>query len=150
MTWGFDALLSPIIRFFVLGAAAYARSDLSVPEAVAKGMSLYLMAAIGLKGGVQVNGSGVSAEMLAAAAAGMALSFALPALAFAVLRSVGRLDPANAGAVAVVAHYGSVSVVTFVTATEALRECQKPGSAALCVDRDGVGRLLGKAGADPH
>ena len=119
MTWGFDALLSPIILFFVLGAAAaFARSDLSVPEAVAKGMSLYLMAAIGLKGGVQVSGSSVSAEMLGAAAAGMALSFALPALAFALLRSVGRLDPTNAGAVA--AHYGSVSVVTFVTATEAL------------------------------
>jgi hypothetical protein len=49
-----DTLLSPVILFFVLGAlAAAVRSDLSVPEPIAKGMSLYLMAAIGLKGGVQ-------------------------------------------------------------------------------------------------
>lgn len=114
-----DTLLSPVILFFVLGVlAAAARSDLSVPEPIAKGMSLYLMAAIGLKGGVQVSEAGASAEMALAALAGMGLSFALPVLAFALLRGFGRLDRLNAGAVA--AHYGSVSIVTFVTATEAL------------------------------
>ena len=51
----FETLLSPVILFFVLGAlAAAARSDLSVPEPLAKSLSLYLMAAIGLKGGIQV------------------------------------------------------------------------------------------------
>ncbi|MFM1983322.1 MAG: hypothetical protein RJB22_2041 [Pseudomonadota bacterium] len=114
-----ETLLSPVILFFVLGAlAAAARSDLSVPEPIAKGMSLYLMAAIGLKGGVQVSAAGFSADMAAAAVAGMALSFLLPVLAFALLKSWGGLDRLNAGAVA--AHYGSVSIVTFVTASEAL------------------------------
>jgi hypothetical protein len=89
-----------------------------VPEAVAKGMSLYLMAAIGLKGGVQVAESGFTADMLAAALAGVALSFVLPLPAFAALRRFGRLDAVNAGAVA--AHYGSVSVVTFVAGMELL------------------------------
>ena len=63
-------------------AAAFARSDLSIPEAIAKGMSLYLIAAIGLKGGVEVNASGFTLQMLAAALAGVALSFLLPLPAF--------------------------------------------------------------------
>jgi uncharacterized protein len=114
-----DTLLSPVILFFVLGViAATARSDLSVPEPIAKGMSLYLMAAIGLKGGVQVSAAGASVEMAVVSIAGMLLSFALPFLAFVLLTSFGRLDRLNAGAVA--AHYGSVSIVTFVTANEAL------------------------------
>ena len=119
MAGGFEALLSPVILFFVLGAAAaFARSDLSVPEALAKGMSLYLMAAIGLKGGVQVAESGFTPDMLAAAIAGLALSFLIPLPVFLALRRLGRLDGVNAAAVA--AHYGSVSVVTFVTGAEVL------------------------------
>jgi len=114
-----DTLLSPVILFFVLGVlAAAVRSDLAIPEAMAKAMSLFLMAAIGLKGGVQVSEAGFSGGMIAASAAGLVLSFVLPFLAFAALRSFGRLDTLNAGAVA--AHYGSVSVVTFATASEAL------------------------------
>lgn len=116
---GLEILLSPVILFFVLGAAAaFARSDLAIPEAIAKGMSLYLMAAIGLKGGVEVSASGFTLDMLAAALAGVALSFLLPFPAFILLRRFGRLDAVNAGAVA--AHYGSVSVVTFVTGVEVL------------------------------
>ena len=115
----FETLLSPVILFFVLGAlAAAARSDLSVPEPLAKSLSLYLMAAIGLKGGVQVAEAGFTPQLLQVSAAGMALSFALPLLAFALLRSFAKLDRLNAGAVA--AHYGSVSIVTFVTASDAL------------------------------
>lgn len=54
-----DNLLSPIVLSFVLGvAAALARSDLSVPEAVAKGLSIYLLFAIGFKGGVSVSITG--------------------------------------------------------------------------------------------
>lgn len=114
-----DTLLSPVILFFVLGVfAAAVKSDLAIPESMAKGMSLFLMAAIGLKGGVEISQAGFSGQMLAAGAAGIALSFLLPFLAFALLRSFGRLDGLNAGAVA--AHYGSVSVVTFATATEIL------------------------------
>lgn len=119
MASGMETLLSPVILFFVLGAlAAFARSDLAIPEAIAKGLSLYLMAAIGLKGGVQVAQSGFTPDILAAALAGLALSFLIPLPIFVALRRFGRLDAVNAGAVA--AHYGSVSVVTFVTGAEVL------------------------------
>jgi hypothetical protein len=115
----FEILLSPVILFFLLGVlAAAARSDLSVPEPMAKALSLYLMAAIGLKGGVSVAQTGFSAEMGWVSLAGVVLSFAVPFMAFALLRSFGKLDRLNAGAVA--AHYGSVSLVTFVTASDAL------------------------------
>ncbi|MBC2652487.1 sodium-dependent bicarbonate transport family permease [Novosphingobium aerophilum] len=114
-----DTLLSPVILFFVLGVlAAAVRSDLTIPESMAKAMSLFLMAAIGLKGGVQVSAAGLSGGMVAAGLAGLVLSFALPFLAFFLLRRWGRLDGLNAGAVA--ACYGSASVVTFATASEAL------------------------------
>lgn len=114
-----DTLLSPVILFFVLGAlAAAARSDLTIPEPIAKGMSLYLMAAIGLKGGVQVAEAGYSNDMLVAALAGIGLSLLVPLPAYLALRRLGRLDGINAAAVA--AHYGSVSVVTFVTGLEIL------------------------------
>jgi uncharacterized protein len=110
---------SPVILFFVLGIlAAVLRSDLAIPEQFAKAMSIYLMIAIGLKGGVAVAKSGLSVDMVAAMAAGAALSFFIPFWVAAVLRGFGRLDPLNSGAVA--AHYGSVSVVTFVTAGEIL------------------------------
>ena len=108
---------SPVILFFVLGMlAAFAKSELSIPESLAKGMSLYLMAAIGLKGGVAVSESGVNATIALALLAGIMASFLVPLLAFALLKGFGKLDQLNAGAVA--AHYGSVSVVTFVTAVE--------------------------------
>lgn len=112
-------LTSPVILFFLLGLfAAFARSDLTIPEPVAKGLSVYLMIAIGLKGGIEVAKTGITADLLAAAAAGLALSFVIPFYAFALLTRIGRLSAVNAGAVA--AHYGSVSVVTYVTATEIL------------------------------
>ena len=114
-----DTLTSPVILFFVLGfIAALVKSDLSIPEAFAKAMSIYLMAAIGLKGGVAVASSGITPDLIAAALAGVALSFLLPVIAFALLRQFGGLSQTDAGAVA--AHYGSVSVVTYVTATEIL------------------------------
>ena len=114
-----DTLLSPVILFFLLGAlAAFARSDLSIPEAISKGISLYLMAAIGLKGGILVTESGFTQDLVLAAFAGLALSVAIPVAAFVILRGFGRLNAKNAAAVA--AHYGSVSVVTFVTGQEVL------------------------------
>ncbi len=114
-----NTLTSPVILFFCLGfLAALVRSDLSIPEAVAKAMSIYLMVAIGLKGGVEVSKSGFTPDLMAAAGAGLVLSFALPFLAYAVLTRIGRLSRVDAGAVS--AHYGSVSVVTFVTATNIL------------------------------
>lgn len=114
-------LLSAPVLFFVLGAlAAAARSDLSIPETMAKGMSLYLMAAIGLKGGVEVAKAGIGPELLSALAAGLVLSAAIPFLVAPTLARFGGLDRMNRGAVA--AHYGSVSVVTFVTASQVYGE----------------------------
>jgi uncharacterized protein len=112
-------LASPVILFFVLGLlAAFARSDLAIPEAVAKGLSIYLMIAIGLKGGVEVSKSGFTPDLVLAALAGIALSFLIPFYAFALLTRLARMSRIDAAAVS--AHYGSVSVVTFVTATEIL------------------------------
>lgn len=112
-------LLTPMILCFVLGvAAALARSDLSVPEAAAKAMSLYLLFAIGFKGGVAVAKHGLSGDLIASLAMGVILSFLIPFVAFALLRALTKLSALDAAAVA--AHYGSISIVTFVTATSVL------------------------------
>ncbi|PWE17157.1 sodium-dependent bicarbonate transport family permease [Marinicauda salina] len=113
-------LTSPAVLFFALGVfAGVARSDLNVPEAVARGLALYLMLAIGFKGGVAVSQQGLTVELLLAALAGVVLSFAMPVIAFALLRAFTRLDRATAAASA--AHYGSISVVTFVAGSEFLQ-----------------------------
>jgi uncharacterized protein len=112
-------LVSPMVLSFALGlAAALARSDLSVPEAAAKLLSLYLLFAIGFKGGVSVNESGASLRLGLALGAGLVLSALIPFVAYAFLRAVTRLDPLDAASVA--AHYGSISIVTFVAATASL------------------------------
>lgn len=115
-----EFLLQPVILFFLLGAlAAFVRSDLAIPEAAAKTISLYLMMSIGLRGGIEVAETGLTPAMALAGAAGLGLSLLLPLPAFALLRSFGRLDQTNAAAVA--AHYGSVSVVTFAAGSEVLK-----------------------------
>ncbi len=112
-------LLSPMILCFALGLfAALARSELSVPEAAAKALSIYLLFAIGFKGGVAVADHGLDGRLLAALAGGVALSFAIPFVAFAMLRVMTGMSRLDAAAVA--AHYGSISIVTFVTATSVL------------------------------
>jgi uncharacterized protein len=112
-------LLTPMILCFVLGLfAALARSELTVPEAAAKAMSLYLLFAIGFKGGVAVAGHGLDYHLLTALLGGVVLSFGLPFLAFALLRAMTGLSALDAAAVA--AHYGSISIVTFVTAVSVL------------------------------
>jgi hypothetical protein len=112
-------LLTPMILSFALGlAAALARSELTVPEAAAKAMSLYLLFAIGFKGGVAVADHGAGADLLAALAGGVVLSFGLPFVAFVLLSALTRLSAMDRAAVA--AHYGSISIVTFVTATSVL------------------------------
>lgn len=113
-------LTSPAVLFFALGIfAGVARSDLNVPEAVAKGLALYLMLAIGFKGGVAVAEQGFTTELILAALAGIAISFAMPLIAYALLRAMTKLDQITAAASA--AHYGSISVVTFVAGAEFLR-----------------------------
>ncbi|MCG8560048.1 MAG: sodium-dependent bicarbonate transport family permease [Hyphomicrobiales bacterium] len=112
-------LVSPMVLFFALGlVAALARSDLALPEAAARAIALYLMLAIGFKGGVGVAEHGFGLDLFAALAAGAALSALIPFLAFALLQATTPLSRTDAAAVA--AHYGSISIVTFVAATQAL------------------------------
>lgn len=119
LTLAAQNLLSPIILCFALGvAAALAKSDLNFPEAIAKGMSLYLLFAIGFKGGASVAGHGVDGQLIASLIAGVILSALLPLIAFALLRAITKLSTLDAAAVA--AHYGSISIVTFVAGSSIL------------------------------
>lgn len=114
-----DNLTSPMILFFALGlAAALARSDLNVPEAIAKGLSLYLLLAIGFKGGAAVAAHGVDLKLALALIAGVVLSAFMPLIAFRALALTTGLSRIDAAAIS--AHYGSISIVTFLAATQAL------------------------------
>jgi hypothetical protein len=118
-------LIPPPVLFFALGALAAAlRSDLHLPDALAKALSVYLMIAIGLKGGFAIAAPGAAGGLAAALAVGVALSFALPVIAFGLLRAASRLDRETAAAVA--GHYGSVSVVTFAAAVGVLQASHIP------------------------
>jgi len=104
-------LASPPVLFFVIGAAAsLARSDLAVPDQVARLLSLYLMMSIGFRGGLEIAHQGVTPTLAGALAAGVALSFAMPFLAERLLRLLTPLGPTDRAAVA--GHYGSISAVT--------------------------------------
>ena len=106
-----SGLLSPMVLAFALGvAAALLRSDLRFPEGLAGALTIYLLLAIGLKGGAKLEAVAAS-EFMRPLAAGLLLCAAIPAWSFGILRRWGGFDPTNAGAIA--AHYGSVSVVTF-------------------------------------
>lgn len=105
-------LLSPMILCFVLGGlAALARSDLRLPEPVVTALSIYLMLAIGLKGGADLATLAPRA-MAAPLLAGLALCIVVPLWCHAALRRLVGLGTRDAAAVA--AHYGSVSAVTFL------------------------------------
>jgi hypothetical protein len=110
-------LLAPPVLFFVLGAAAaFAKSDLSIPEAAAKTLSIYLLLAIGFKGGVAARAEGLTPEFMGAIVAGFALSALLPLVVFPLFLRLAKLDGPTAAATA--AHYGSISIVTFVAASD--------------------------------
>jgi hypothetical protein len=105
------SLASPMVLAFLLGiSAALLRSDLRVPEPLHAALTIYLLFAIGLKGGAKLEGVS-PADFAGPLVAGLGLCLAIPVWSFAILRRLGRLDAVNAGAIA--AHYGSVSVVTF-------------------------------------
>jgi len=106
-------LLNPPILFFALGmAATLVKSDLEVPQSVARLLSLYLLFSIGLQGGHKLAEAGFSGQVVSTLLAGIVLSAAVPIWSFFILRP--RLGAANAAALA--ATYGSISAVTFITA----------------------------------
>ena len=107
-------LTSPPLLFFFLGAlAAFVRPDLEIPTQVATFLSLYLLFAIGFKGGAALAESDLGAAVWSSLGAALLLSVVVPLIIFALMRR--RLAAADAAAVA--ATYGSISAVTFVTAT---------------------------------
>jgi hypothetical protein len=104
-------MIDPVVLFFLLGAMARVlRSDLRVPEPLYDALSIYLLVALGLKGGAELSRA-LAPSLAGQALLAVAMGCVLPLLAFALLRLIGRLDRSNAAAIA--AHYGSVSVVTF-------------------------------------
>jgi hypothetical protein len=142
-------LLSPAVLFFALGiVAALVRSDLKFPEALYVTLTIYLLIALGFKGGVAINEAGWRAVLFPALAA-MALGAMIPLWTYPLLRFVGGLRPVDAAAIA--AHYGSVSAVTFIAATNYLKAVHEPfenyATAFLAVMESPaivVGVLLGK------
>jgi hypothetical protein len=114
-------LTNPTLLFFVLGIlATLIKSDLEIPDSSSKFISLYLLFAIGFKGGQELAHSTFSSEILYSIIFGLLIAIVIPIYTFFVLKR--RLDPSNAGAIA--ATYGSVSAVTFVAAVSFL-EMQK-------------------------
>lgn len=110
-------LLSPPILFFVLGmVATWMRSDLTIPSAIARGLAIYLLLAIGFHGGSELHRSGLGSSVLLVLGVAVLASALLPVAGYVVLRS--RLAPADAAGIA--ACYGSVSAVTFITAVSFL------------------------------
>jgi hypothetical protein len=116
-----QSLLDPAILFFIFGAlAGTVKSNLEIPPAISRFLSLYLLMALGLKGGFALAQSGLTLEVGTGLATAMGLALVIPAVGYAVLKRM--LSPFDAAAVA--ATYGSVSAVTFVTATQFLENQQ--------------------------
>ncbi|MEA9599935.1 sodium-dependent bicarbonate transport family permease [Polynucleobacter sp. AP-Sanab-80-C2] len=109
--------LDPAILFFVFGAFAGAvKSNLEIPQPIARFLSLYLLMALGLKGGFALHKSGFTLEIGLALGLAIFLAIIIPLMGYLVLRT--KLN--NYDAAAIAATYGSVSAVTFITATQAL------------------------------
>jgi len=119
---------SPPLLFFLLGAAAaLVRSDLEIPEQVAKFLSMYLLFAIGFKGGVALSENSLDATIGLSLLAAVAMACVVPLYVFLLVRR--RLSVADAAATA--ATYGSISAVTFVTCTSYLDANNIPWSGYL-------------------
>ena len=104
-------LLSPIVLAFALGIVArLVRSDLHIPDQLYSALSIYLLLAIGLKGGAELSTTSL-ADFWAPALATLVIGTGIPVWSYAILRGAGRFGVADAAALA--AHYGSVSAVTF-------------------------------------
>lgn len=124
----FDAiranLLSPAVLFFALGLlAAITKSDLKFPEPLYVTLTIYLLVAIGFKGGVAMSEAGFAKVWLPAIAA-MVLGTLIPLWTYPVLRFAGKFSAVDSAAIA--AHYGSVSAVTFIAATNFLKSVNQP------------------------
>lgn len=119
---GLDSLLIPAVLFFALGViATLIKSDLKFPEGMSKGISFYLLMAIGLKGGAELAHANLGVAVQAIFWA-IVMGFLIPLIGYVLLRYKDRIDPFNAAAIT--AHYGSVSAATFLTAVAFLEASQ--------------------------
>ena len=109
-------LASPLALAFVLGVVSrLLRSELTLPRELYASLSIYLLLAIGLKGGVELSHSTFDSVIWPALAT-IGLGFITPISAYLILRRLGKFSIANAAGIA--AHYGSVSAVTFIAAQQ--------------------------------
>lgn len=112
-------MIDVVVFFFLLGVfARLVKSDLRLPEALYETLSIYLLLAIGLKGGIELSKQPLL-ELAPQVGATMLLSFVIPFLVYPLLRAL-RLPAADSAAIG--AHYGSVSVVTFAVVIAALAD----------------------------
>lgn len=113
----FTVFLDPAILFFIFGIfAGLIKSNLEIPNQISKFLSLYLLMALGLKGGFALAASGFTLDIVAVIGIGVFMAILVPAISYFLLRNI--LNGFDSAAVA--ATYGSVSAVTFVTATQFL------------------------------
>jgi hypothetical protein len=109
--------LDPAILFFIFGVlAGFARSNLEIPPAISRFLSLYLLMALGLKGGFALYESGINAEVGLSLFAAIFLAVLVPMMGYFILSK--KLRPLDAASIA--ATYGSISAVTFITASQSL------------------------------
>ncbi len=112
-----SSFLDPAVLFFAFGVAAGTlKSNLEIPPQISRFLALYLLMALGLKGGFALSKSGLTNEVVISLACAVALAIAVPIVGFVLLR---RIVPAF-DAAAIAATYGSVSAVTFITAVQYL------------------------------
>lgn len=112
-------ILNPPVLFFFLGMlAVFCKSDLEIPPPLPKLFSLYLLLAIGFKGGYELSESGINTQIALTLVASIIMALVVPAYSFFILRL--KLDAYNAAAIA--ATYGSISAVTFITASSFLEK----------------------------
>lgn len=109
--------LDPAILFFIFGVfAGCVKSNLEIPPPISRFLSLYLLMALGLKGGFALHKSGFTSEIAFSLGLAILLAIVIPLIGYAILRR--KLNAFDAAAIA--ATYGSVSAVTFITATQYL------------------------------
>ena len=112
-------IINPPVLFFFLGMlAVFCKSDLEIPPPLPKLFSLYLLLAIGFKGGYELSESGINTQIALTLMASIIMALVVPAYSFFILRL--KLDAYNAAAIA--ATYGSISAVTFITASSFLEK----------------------------
>ena len=121
----------PVVLFFLLGAfAGFIRSDLKIPDVLYESLSIFLLLAIGLKGGVELARHSMHDIALPTLTV-VAVAALIPLAAYPVLRRLGKLSRTDAGSIA--AHYGSVSVVTFAVGSAYLARLGVPAEGYMTV-----------------